>query len=193
MKFNYITNDNEKTFIEVYEFESSGCDTKCKKKQIIEEGHEICYGCNNTFLIETLTTQNFTGSIKSVCDNCLIDGTIKRCSLCHIFIYCGEKLLYNFKHEWPDNKIYCIQCEPITFYFNMAAPFSKLIEIYIPEKNEAKLSWGFFYDEIARILQVPVDKVLIEKQNKSIGGKMFLCPCEYSQVKHRTFDASITI
>lgn len=153
-------------------------------RPIVGEGYERCDGCKHPFPIGTMCTDGAISFLKHICDDCLKNGKICRCSKCNVFVY-GMKEF--------DNILYCHKCEPpITFYFNInndKSTESTVIKIPIPNENIASISTNYFFDEIAQKLQVPSDKIHMTGLRR---GYM-LCPAEYYKLKHRTYQVSVSI
>lgn len=147
-----------------------------RDRPIINFGEERCDGCEHSFSPETLETDGATSNIQHVCNDCLQNGNIIRCSTCNNFTYPLASFVKKNEEKRFGNKIYCNSCRPpIVLTFNVQNP-KCAIEISVPINHEYGINETFFYEEIAKRLQVSTDRVLINgRKNKH----MMYCPIEF--------------
>ena len=159
---------------------------------IAKEGEERCGGCNVPYIPNDLCTDGTNDNVKYACNKCLEKGTIGRCKTCGTFV-----LKMDVGIKWLSSLLggdHCKKCRPQkAFTFNIKdfrkstgciesetttmkdAPIFKTIDITIPDDRISGLATNYFFVELAKLLEVNTNQVLI----KGLWPNQMVCPGEF--------------
>lgn len=150
-----------------------------------KDGEQRCDGCNCPFTVDNLQTDSANSHIKYVCNLCLDKGKVNRCKGCNTFII-NLKLGGFFGALFGDQS-YCDDCRPaLVFAFNIKSPNPSVIEIPIPKGKESGLATNYFYEELAKQLNIAENQIAI----KGLWPRAMVCAAEF-EPKHKIFNVTV--
>ncbi|XWV25064.1 putative ORFan [Tupanvirus deep ocean] len=164
-------------------------------REILRDGEERCDACLASVKPENLSRDENNNYFKNVCNKCLENERIVRCSKCDTFVnkFMFGWMFFNKKmmKELYGNHIYCKKCAPpLMFVYNIGEPYSTTIEVPIPADKMSGVHESYFYKYLADKLGISTDRILIGDHK---CRDVMWCPMEFTNPKHRTFNVTFGI